>query len=85
MTDRPDGDQAFPGLSKEYNAFGDPILHPGMTLRQWYKGQALTAMGPTLQLNPDNIDGDMLGAARLCGRMADAQIAEDELFEGEGG
>lgn len=55
-------------------------LMAGMTMRQWYKGQALTNEYITTRI------GDYDKArhiAEYCGEVADAMIAEDEKSSGE--
>ena len=84
-----DGGPAFPagesGTSDTYRAGV-----PGMTLRQFYKGQALAGMVPTtsersLWLRDEakhrGVDGYAV-IAENCGRYADAMLAEDKGRDG---
>lgn len=72
-TKRNDGGQAFPRTPTDlYDG------HAGMTLRQWYAGQALSGMlahgmGP----NSPWVDHPP-SAARWAYELADAMIAEDD-------
>ncbi len=71
---------AFPRpYSKQLEDFNSATIdeyeeQDGMTMRQWYKGQALVGL----------TDRDNMGVAELsevCGRIADAMIVEDKLYE----
>ena len=69
---KPDGGPAFPRTSDE-DAI-DERYHgcPGMSLRQWYAGQALIAGGPP----PQGMSAYDVAARAFY--IADAMIAEDE-------
>lgn len=47
---------------------------PGMTLRQWYKGQATSAFVSGRNFSPEEV-------ADFVSRVADALIKEDENYE----
>lgn len=67
-----DGGPAFPlERNPRYN---DGF--PGMTLRQWYKGQALAGWAPR-HFVPDT----PRDIANACGKLADAVLAEDAAYE----
>lgn len=59
-------------LPNDY-AFPDSTTGNGMTLRQWYKGQALA--GISISSNPSNTD--IMHYAMVVGKIADAMIEED--------
>ena len=59
-----DGGQAFPTGNPTHGG------HEGMTLRQWYAGQALAGS------NWDKTGLDEKGVAELCFVIADAMLAE---------
>jgi len=74
-TPPPDGGPAFPYPRLEvsrHNDFGTYYLEPsqGMTLRQWYAGQALASIAQ------HNVLVEEAGIAKKCAAMADAMIAE---------
>jgi hypothetical protein len=65
------------GIMKTQHAFPDEV-HDGMTLRQWYAGQAL--IGEIIATLPTN-NRESCALASLCFRIADAMIeaeAKDE-------
>ena len=70
---------AFPGVGIRYNGVGIPekLFYPGMTLRQWYAGQALvgelanSAEGPYLKTGSAEL-------AKRCFLFADAMIAHEK-------
>jgi len=70
-----DGGPAFPGMwpSEEPHHFGQLMLKPGMSLRDWFAGQALAALGRTSNNWPE----DQRVAVR-CYEVADAMLAERE-------
>lgn len=85
---------AFPMIidSTEYiNRDGNKTVeyncHPGMTLRQWYKGMALQGIMAVCDSDGDpryhNNDADAEVAANKAGRYADALLAEDAEHEGK--
>jgi len=49
------------------------VIQHGMTQRQYYKAKALAG----LMANPSVVGVDPGGWAELCGRVADAMLAED--------
>lgn len=79
MSETKDGGLAFPGVRYEQTrlqagkpVFGD-VSYPGMTLRDWFAGQALAgffANAHTPHMNAADND-----AAEYCYRMADAMLA----------
>lgn len=62
MTQKPDGGPAFPW---------DPVYPSGMSLRDWFAGQALT----TFQISTMASDETVSAIAGACYRVADAMIA----------
>ena len=73
MTSKPDGGPAFP-QPVHGDEYGD-TRHtgiPGMTLRQWYAGQALAGN----LAHPDSIT-DEKAHARFAFKIADAMIAHE--------
>lgn len=67
-TKRNDGGQAFPRTPTDlYDG------HAGMTLRQWYMGQAMVG----LIANPNN-GGTPAQVAKICAAVADAMLDEDD-------
>lgn len=66
MSNKPDGGPAFP-LSRPHSA--DWV--PGMTLRDYFAGQALSGL-----LSDPNYGASAEDAANYCYRMADGLLAE---------
>lgn len=66
MAEREDGGPAFPVV----NAPGAPEDYPGMSLRDYYAGQALIALGPTLAKDPDYWHPRGAEIAKACYSMA---------------
>ena len=72
---RDDGGPAFPrphSTTDHANQCEVDYAEPGMTLRDWYKGQALVGAllsGRCVGLAPDEL-------AKDCGNMADAMLRE---------
>ena len=73
---KPDGGPAFP----EYDTFNGR-LSAGMSLRDWFAGQALSAW-VIATVDPEASDWDCTWLARLAYRTADAMLAERDK-EGE--
>lgn len=75
---RDDGGPAFPCVRNGIDIFGrtHPIQEAGMTLRDWFAGQALAGMA---QLNWHEKHRQEL--ARLVWQLADAVLAERERTE----
>ena len=72
MTQKNDGGQAYPAAWGNHEQGGDYI--PGMTLRDWFAGQALA--GHLASLNPGSIDPRFLQhEAEQVYQMADAMLA----------
>ncbi|MBN9073974.1 MAG: hypothetical protein J0H34_20730 [Rhizobiales bacterium] len=71
-----DGGPAFPLAYTETNAYGVefPCTYPGMSMRDWFAGQALAGMlaDPTAH----SMIKDDASAATFCFRQADAMLAE---------
>lgn len=68
-----DGGPAFPGLWPEPEYFGQMTTRPGMSLRDWFAGQALIALGHTSNNWPE----DQRVAVR-CYEVADAMLKARE-------
>ncbi len=66
-----DGGQAFP-IPEVRDEFGDIVqrVQPGMTLRDWFAGQAITSVVAKMPY----LDCDQSAAA--CYRIADAMLTE---------
>lgn len=79
MSARNDGGPAFPVsmVGVDGSTSYDAVHGGGMTLRQYYAGQALTGLLAQPGMTID-IDGERLGEKRagVCVAMADALIAE---------
>lgn len=71
MTTRDDGGPAFPPNAGWRD--NDPAAH-GMSLRDWFAGQALVGLMSDPGMRPDNLDEFTHMAARLY-QVADAMIA----------
>lgn len=71
MSDKPENPPAFP-TPDQYTPGGQPVMQgsSGMTLRDWFAGQALAGMcaQPT--------DGNANADARYAYHLADAMLAE---------
>lgn len=71
----PDNPQAYPCL----DSYGLSIYDPGMTLRDWFAGHALTS---TMRLvtSCESVDGESMAQtfARRAYELADAMLAERE-------
>ena len=81
-----DGGSAFP-FSWNENEPGVMVAHPGMTIRQWYKGQALAGLfanqeGTAISERIGIADGIKAidGIVNRCSSIADFFIAEDIAF-----
>lgn len=71
-TKRNDGGQAFPRTPTDlYDG------HAGMTLRQWYAGQALAGLCANMQVE-QFLEMKTNTMARLSYMYADAMLAEDD-------
>ncbi len=66
---KPDGEPAFPGVKASHSGADNE----GMTLRQWYAGQALAGL---MSLNAECYRVSMPACAKDCYAYADAMIAE---------
>lgn len=79
MSKRDDGGPAFP-LDRVAGS-----VNCGMTMRQWYKGMAMTAalQHEAILKRIAYQEGENPGpsVARFCGEVADALIAEDKEAE----
>lgn len=77
MTDKNDGGLAFPALIPHNSQFHYPAN--GMTLRDWFAGQALASIGtwmPTVDLSARLVDASVLAMrAEWAYRQADAMLA----------
>jgi hypothetical protein len=69
---------AFP--HNEESGDGEFIYHPGMTMRQWYKGMALTHCSATIR-EDGIVSSEIPMMVKYCGVIADALLAEDAEFE----
>lgn len=76
MTKTNDGGPAFPHDNQE---LGDRhrVAQPGMTLRDWFAGQALVGLMSDPGLRPDKLAEFQHMAVRLY-QVADAMLAERE-------
>ena len=73
MDKHKDGGPAFPAMT-----ISESVGRTGMTMRQYYKGQALIAL---VQANERRWPGDSAGSKAIAiatGEIADAMTAEDE-------
>lgn len=80
MTKINDGGPAFPTYVVATTSFnGTPTVdtHPGLTLRDWFAGQALVGLMSDPGLRPDKLAEFQHMAVRLY-QVADAMIAERE-------
>lgn len=75
-----EGGPAFPQGPKYpgYSAYKD-APYSGMTLRQWYAGQALA--GEMANGDWDGLAGSEVQVAAWCHKLANAMIAEDRKGE----
>ena len=73
-----DGGPAFPVPEENYISNGT-YSNPGMTLRDWFAGQALVSMGPTVKAAPgatlQDVAESMASTAYV---VADAMLAARE-------
>ena len=68
MTDAPDNPAAYPSSSSGFGA----AAQPGMTLRDWFAGQALVEVASLITVKqPDTLNT----VARLAYDLADAMLA----------
>ena len=81
-----DGGSAFPSIWYSRDSMGEMTIRescPGMTVRQFYKGQATQGIAIHLNVMAPN-DSDIKYAVELACKIADALIAEDMLAAREG-
>lgn len=72
MTDIPDNPPAFPEVPGDFNEYEG---RPGMTLRDWFAGQALAGLSTgAANYVPDEAERTL--AAQVAYRLADAMLAE---------
>jgi hypothetical protein len=78
-----DGGAAFPG-EVETSMCGIKERYPvsGMTLRDWFAGQALAGLASEWQTIPGSYEDTIGGAARTAYGLADALLAERDKPEG---
>ena len=74
---------AFPALGYEYSGAGDlrptPTMHTGMTLRDWFAGQAMMAIYFLQQpLHGDTTPEQRQALAQRCYDIAEAMLAESQ-------
>jgi hypothetical protein len=78
MNRKNDGGPAFPVPEKIDQDGGiSGTSHPGMSLRDWFAGQALLAVGMAENM-PDERSFAVKAAASWCYACADAMLAERE-------
>lgn len=72
--------QAFPHFTRHTLIDGGivELTLPGMTLRQWYKGQAIMGVLANQQARPFGMAFTEADAAAVASRIADALLEEDE-------
>ena len=71
MTDRDNGGSAYPVTFEGGNNSGEsPYFEKGMTLRDWFAGQALAGI-----LADTNIKAEPKPVAKVCYACADAMLA----------
>ena len=81
MTDKTDdGGPAFPRSEDAVSNTNKDFDLGGMTLRQWYKGQALQGLLASPSHDPDNKIWTNDRLAEYSGIVADAMIEEDTRF-----
>ncbi len=87
MTSKPDGGPAFPrpyGTDEHSQPCNSNADQQGMTLRQYYKGEALAMLSNENVISEIQIQSRREGVnypeylAGICCNIADALIAEDE-------
>jgi len=94
MSKKPDGGPAFPRPIGEYKIVGAGEYsseQTGMSLRDWFAGKELTAIGMGSDRlaarcveNESLADGMVTEIARLCYKVADAMIAESKKEAADG-
>lgn len=72
----PNNPQAYPCLDS--SGYGLPMRDPGMTLRDWFAGQALTVLLGSLAGVASTHEGLLKSYARQAYEYADAMLAERE-------
>jgi hypothetical protein len=77
MTQINDGGPAFP--AKFFDEKWNEIANTGMTLRDWFAGQAMAGLLTTVKNGIDQDDGFLGDDARLYYAIADAMIAAREV------
>ena len=71
-----DGGPAFPTV-RNHEVLDERVPYPGMTLRDWFAGQALTGMFASEGAGPSEMSwGDLPDMAQHAYRTADAMLAE---------
>lgn len=73
MTDKKDGGPAYPGIGEQG---GHQVHKSGMSLRDYFAGQALVAHGGWLEKQPSNDPSVSWVVASRAYAIADAMIAE---------
>ena len=71
-----DGGSAFPMLSFTENGGVGQVCEPGMSLRDWFAGRALSCLGDCEDLTPDEI-------AMAANRLAEAMLDKDNRQDAE--
>jgi len=78
MSKQKDGGSVFPMIDSDMNTAGERYYFPtgGISLRDWFAGQALAGMAYMFVINPVCVDCE--NAAKQAYKVADAMIKERE-------
>jgi len=83
MSKQNDGGAAFPTIARENDGQGNYCYYSegGMTLRDWFAGQALAGLVADSSYDPKDKYNEY--ASRFCYTIADAMLAERERSNGQ--